>query len=100
MYQGELGYLTVGFTSSIANGILPNILRSFRQHYPKVKLTLREENSAFQIQGLRDRQTDIAFVYQTHALSEAHDLEVMPLLLESLVVLKLSGQWKGARHLR
>ena len=84
--QGELGYLTVGFTSSIANGILPNILRSFRQNSPEVKLILREENSAFQIQGLRDRQTDIVFVYQDPALCEARDLETMPLLQESLIV--------------
>ncbi|MBD2088341.1 LysR family transcriptional regulator [Microcoleus sp. FACHB-1515] len=88
IYQGELGYLTVGFTSSIANGILPNILQSFRQHYPQVKLILREENSAFQVQGLRDQQTDIIFVYQDQdlALAEASDLAVMPLTQEPLVV--------------
>lgn len=84
--QGELGYLTVGFTSSIANGILPSILRSFRQQYPEVKLILREENSAFQLQGLRDRQTDIVFVYADPVLSEAHDLKFMPLSQESLIV--------------
>ncbi|MBR8838220.1 MAG: LysR family transcriptional regulator [Stigonema ocellatum SAG 48.90 = DSM 106950] len=86
IHQGELGYLTVGFTSSIANGVLPNILRTFRQQYPEVKLILREENSAFQIQGLRDHQTDIIFVYQNYDFAEANDLEVMPLLQEKLVV--------------
>jgi DNA-binding transcriptional LysR family regulator len=86
IHQGELGSLTIGFTSSIANGVLPNILRSFRQQYPAVKLVLREENSAFQIQGLRDRRTDIVFVYQDPVLSEAYDLELMPLSQESLVV--------------
>lgn len=86
IYQGELGHLTIGFTSSIANGVLPNILRSFRQHYPQVKLILREENSAFQIRGLRDQQTDIIFVYQDLALTEASDLAIMPLSQEPLVV--------------
>ena len=86
IHQGELGSLTVGFTSSIANGVLPNILRVFRQQYPAVKLVLREENSAFQIQGLRDRRTDIVFVYQDPVLSEAYDLELMPLSQEALVV--------------
>jgi DNA-binding transcriptional LysR family regulator len=84
--QGELGYLTVGFTSSIANGILPNILRIFRQQYPEIKLILREANSAEQVQKLRDRQTDIVFVYQNLHLLAANDLEVMPLLQETLVV--------------
>ncbi|MBD2090011.1 LysR family transcriptional regulator [Microcoleus sp. FACHB-1515] len=97
IYQGELGYLTVGFTSSIANGVLPNILRSFRQHYPQVKLILREDNSAFQIQGLRDQQTDVIFVYQDSVLTEASDLIVMPLTQEPLIVVlpqehRLSGQ--------
>jgi DNA-binding transcriptional LysR family regulator len=86
IHQGELGSLTIGFTSSIANGILPNILRSFRQQYPAVKLVLREGNSAFQIQGLRDRQTDIVFVYQDPVPLEVHDLEFMRLSQESLVV--------------
>jgi DNA-binding transcriptional LysR family regulator len=86
IHQGELGYLTVGFTSSIANGILPNILRTFRQKYPEVKLILREENCRFQIQGLRDRQTDIIFIYQNFEADRAPDLEGISLLQEPLVV--------------
>jgi DNA-binding transcriptional LysR family regulator len=86
IHQGELGYLTVGFTSSIANGVLPNILRRFRQQYPAVKLLLREESSSFQIQALRDRQTDIIFIYQNHEVAEANDLAALPLLKEPLVV--------------
>ena len=87
--QGELGCLTVGFTSSMANGILPNILRIFRQSYPEVKLILSEENSVSQIQRLRDRITEITFFYQNRNcnLFEAKDLVVMPLLRESLVVI-------------
>jgi DNA-binding transcriptional LysR family regulator len=86
IHQGDLGYLTVSFTSSIANGILPNILQSFRQLYPEVKLILREENSAFQLQGLRDRKTDVMFAYQYHEIPDASDLKVMPLTQEALVV--------------
>jgi DNA-binding transcriptional LysR family regulator len=86
IHQGQSGYLTVGFTSSIANGVLPNILRTFRQQYPEIKLILREANSAEQVQKLRDRQTDIVFVYQNLHLLAANDLAVMPLLQETLVV--------------
>lgn len=84
--QGQLGSLSVGFTSAIANGILPNILQSFRRLYPEVKLILREQNSSFQIQMLRDRLTDIAFVYAPSELVEAHDLETLPLVQEPLVM--------------
>ncbi|MEG4072110.1 LysR substrate-binding domain-containing protein [Microcoleus sp. Pol14C2] len=84
--QGELGYLTVGFPSSIANGVFPEILRTFRQQYPEVQLILQEEHSAFLIQRLRDRQTDIIFLYLYHDISEANDLETMSLTQEPLVV--------------
>ena len=86
IHQGSLGYLTISFSSSIANGVMPDILRSFRQHYPAVKLILHEENMALQLQGLRDRKTDIVFAYQYLEGSGASDLEVMPLIQEPLVV--------------
>jgi DNA-binding transcriptional LysR family regulator len=85
IHQGELGHLTVGFTSSMANGILPNILRTFREHYPEINLILREESSGSQIQRLRDHQTDIAFVYQTPDLAEANDLKMILLSQQALV---------------
>jgi DNA-binding transcriptional LysR family regulator len=86
IHQGELGHLSIGFTSSIANGILPNILRTFRQQYPAVKLILREENSSMQLHGLRDRQTDVVFLYQDHQLLAATDLDIMLFRQEPLVV--------------
>jgi DNA-binding transcriptional LysR family regulator len=61
-------------------------LRTFRQHYPKIKLILREDNSAFQIERLRDHQTDVVFVYQNRDLTRAKDLKMMPLSQEMLVV--------------
>ncbi|HEY9762393.1 MAG TPA: LysR substrate-binding domain-containing protein [Trichocoleus sp.] len=86
IHQGEMGSLTVSFTSSMANGVLPDILRTFKQRYPDVKLILREENSVFQIQGLRERQTDIVFAHQYHQAAEASDLEGMVLMQEPLVI--------------
>jgi len=85
IHQGALGYLTVGFTSSIANGVFPEMLRTFRQRYPEVKLILQEEHSSSLIQKLRDRQTDIIFLYLYHEISEANDLETMSLTQEPLV---------------
>jgi DNA-binding transcriptional LysR family regulator len=85
IHQGELDHLTVGFTSSMANGVLPNILRTFRQHHPDTNLILREASSDSQIQGVLDHQTDIIFAYRTLALIEAKDLEVKSLSEETLV---------------
>jgi DNA-binding transcriptional LysR family regulator len=86
IHQGELGYLTISFTSSMANSILPDILRAFRERYPSVELILREENSASLIQGLRDRYTDITFIYKYRALPEVDNWGIITLDEQPLVV--------------
>jgi DNA-binding transcriptional LysR family regulator len=86
IHQGGLGHLSIGFTSAMANGLLPQILRQFSQRYPDVKLLLREETSRLQIQGLRDRTTDIIFTYQNVPRESAQDLRQVTLLQEALVV--------------
>lgn len=86
IHQGELGYLTISFTSSMANSVLPDILRAFRECYPSVELILREENSASQIQGLRDRYTDITFIYKYRALPEVDNWGIITLDEQPLVV--------------
>ncbi|MBD2326472.1 LysR family transcriptional regulator [Alkalinema sp. FACHB-956] len=58
--RGELGVLRLGMASSVANSILPDILRQFRDRYPFVTLELHELTAQQQIQALHDRQLDIA----------------------------------------
>lgn len=86
IHQGELGYLTVSFTSSTANGIFPELLRTFQQQYPEIKLILQEGNSAALIQRLRDRQTDIVFLYLYNEIFADNDFETISLTQEPLVV--------------
>jgi DNA-binding transcriptional LysR family regulator len=85
IHQGKVGSLSVGFTSSMANDILPDILRTFRQEYPNISLILREASSGFQIQALQDRQIDLAFVYQTPSMREIQNLEMSVLSQQTLV---------------
>jgi DNA-binding transcriptional LysR family regulator len=86
IHQGDLGCLTVSFISSIANSILPDILRQFRENHPSIKLILQEESTAFQIQRLRDRKTDVIFAYQYNEIVEASDLSIISLIQEPLVI--------------
>jgi DNA-binding transcriptional LysR family regulator len=86
IHVGELGYVVVGFTSSMANGVLPDILRTFQQDYPDVNLILREENSSVQIDRLRAGQADLVFIYQDYQTIQSEDLKVLPLPPEPLVV--------------
>jgi DNA-binding transcriptional LysR family regulator len=65
---------------------LPEILKTFRQQYPEVKLILQEENSTFLLQRLQDQQVDIIFLYLYSELAEANDLETMTLTYEPFVL--------------
>jgi len=81
---GETGRLVVAVNSSIANSLLPNILRVFRDRYPRVQLVLREIMSSQQAQQLRDRQIDLGF----DCLLSGNDtgLSFLPILQESIVI--------------
>jgi DNA-binding transcriptional LysR family regulator len=81
---GETGRLVVAVNSSIANSVLPNILRVFRDRYPRVQLVLCEIMSSQQAQQLRDRQIDLGF----DCLLNGNDagLSFLPILQESIVI--------------
>jgi DNA-binding transcriptional LysR family regulator len=88
IHQAESGYLTVGFTSSMANGVLPNILRTFKKEYPEIKLILSEEAGLDRISRLREQLVDIMFFYsEDRDFSEEKDLKIRRIGSESLVVI-------------
>lgn len=60
--RGEVGQLVVGFVSSAAYNILPNILRQFRCCVPGVSLELHELTTDQQLDWLRSGRLDIGFV--------------------------------------
>jgi DNA-binding transcriptional LysR family regulator len=70
--RGEMGRLTVGINTSIANSILPDILRAFRVRFPDVEFVLHELVSYQQLQELRAQQIDVGFVH-LHNLQKIND---------------------------
>ena len=87
IHQAESGYLTVGFTSSMANGILPNILQTFKKKYPEIKLILSEEVGSDRTSRLREQLVDIMFFYsEDRDFYEEKDLKIKKIGSESLVV--------------
>jgi DNA-binding transcriptional LysR family regulator len=60
--RGEAGQLAIGFVSSAAYNVLPEILRSFRDRYPQVALVLQELTTHQQLQELRSGRIDVAFL--------------------------------------
>lgn len=83
---GRIGTLNVGINSSIANSLLPQIMRYFIKQFPDVKLVLRELPYLEQIQQLQNHLLDVGFD-RTNNAKLYTDLEFVPILEESLVVL-------------
>jgi DNA-binding transcriptional LysR family regulator len=60
--RGEVGQLAIGFASSAAHNVLPEILQAFRTEFPNVTLQLRELTTDQQLQWLEQGRIDIGFV--------------------------------------
>src|SRR5271165_2443353 len=82
--RGEVGELSVGFSSSAPYTMLPAIIRNFRTRFAHVKLTLHERSTEDQIALLRAGAIDAGFVRAPSA-EEAVGLAITPILREPLV---------------
>ncbi|WP_421717993.1 LysR family transcriptional regulator [Algiphilus sp.] len=58
--QGGAGRLSISFVGSATLGPLPNLIKSYRSHYPKVELALATMNNAELERALIQREIDIA----------------------------------------
>lgn len=84
--RGEIGKLVVVVNTAIANSLLPDILRTFRNHYPNVELELKSMTIEEMIQGLRDASVDIGFEHLPNPYSDDKSLNFLPIVQESFVV--------------
>ncbi len=60
--RGEIGQLVIGFVSSAAYNILPDILRNFRNHVSGVNLELHELTTDEQLRWFQLGRIDVGFV--------------------------------------
>jgi DNA-binding transcriptional LysR family regulator len=60
--RGETGPLSIGFVPSLAHGLLPSVLRVFRQRFPDVQLFLSEMDSTAQIEQIAGHRIDFGFI--------------------------------------
>ena len=81
--QGEIGSLRIAFTASAMHTVLPNLLKQFRNGYPKVKLEMTELCTLDQVDALRTEIVDIGFL---HPPIEAPFLKLAALQGERLIV--------------
>ncbi|CAM4397728.1 LysR substrate-binding domain-containing protein [Zobellia nedashkovskayae] len=61
IHNGEAGELKIGFTHSVMQSILPEILIDIRQNLPNIKTILKELNNRDQYMRLQSGELDIGF---------------------------------------
>ncbi|WBO20743.1 LysR family transcriptional regulator [Sphingomonas abietis] len=94
--RGEIGGLTIGFTSSASfNPLVPGIIGRFRENFPGLSIALVEQTTARLLNSLADNTLDIAFLRP--ALGETDDLVTRRLPDEALWIAlparhRLAGQ--------
>ena len=61
--EGKIGRLTIGFTGSALNIVLPAAVRQFKQLYPQVDLTLKRLQTIEQVEALNNKQIDLGLLH-------------------------------------
>ncbi|MBC7398690.1 MAG: LysR family transcriptional regulator, partial [Mucilaginibacter sp.] len=61
IHNGEAGEIKIGYTHSIAQTILPRIIKEIQAQFPDVKTILREMNNNEQYRDLAEQKIDIGF---------------------------------------
>lgn len=79
---GYIGNLSIGFTETATQTVLPPLLRDFLKHYPKVEINLIELATEAQVTALNENTLDLAFL---HPPIDQRGLEVYPILKESFM---------------
>lgn len=59
---GEIGQIVVGYLASLAYSGITEILRAFRERFPRVELSLREMSPQAQLDALEAGQIDVGLV--------------------------------------
>lgn len=86
--KGELGKLTIGYTSLILCRLFPDILRLHRSLFPDVELILQDMVTFEQMQQLYTNTLDISFATHASFAITAMEQEMLaqePILFEPLV---------------
>lgn len=84
--RGDIGHLTIGFTKTATQTVLPSLLQGFLQCYPKVEVDLVELATEAQVAALNQDAIDLAFLHppidqrglQVHSISEESFIAVLP----------------------
>ncbi|CAN7304696.1 LysR family transcriptional regulator [Variovorax sp. LjRoot290] len=81
---GKLGTLRLSFVPSAALGVVPRLLRAFREDYPDVKLVLTGDTTSQQVAALLSGAIDVGIVVPP--LHDAGDFRIQPFCDQELTL--------------
>jgi DNA-binding transcriptional LysR family regulator len=93
----QTGHVSVGALHTMGPVDLSLVLAIFRQRYPAVELTVREQSSEELAEMLRVDELDLAFLSVTERI-ESHGLGLQQLISEELVVILPPSHPLGGRR--
>lgn len=82
--SGEQGQITLGFSSTAGNSILPRILRGFHERFPQVELVLRESTTHELLAEFSAHTVDVALL-RTPILNNC-DIELIQLATDHFML--------------
>ena len=82
--RGESVPLSIGFVPSLAHGLLPRVLRRFRQRFPDVQLFLNEMDSTAQVEQIAENRIDLGLI-GLGSPKEIPDMDIVTVAEERLV---------------
>src|SRR5216683_2129660 len=97
--RGEQGRMVVGFTSSAPFvPFVPQVIRAFRELYPRIALVLEETGTGEMVEALRHELIDAAFIRSP--APDPAGIEVHPLLEEAMMVALPAGHALAAASIK
>lgn len=82
-HAGHHGYLRIGLMGTLTQGPLPELLRTYRRRYPKVKIRVEEASFDDTLAGVSRGRLDVAFVIGD---PQIEGCDALPVWEEPLVV--------------
>ncbi len=89
--DASVGTVRLGLVDSVAVNWLPDIMKHFREQYPRVEVELKESTYNELVEDVTERQLDLAFVSYAAIRANKVPLQFIPLYQDRMVCVTPGG---------
>jgi DNA-binding transcriptional LysR family regulator len=95
LHNLQSGRIRIGANESTSLYLLPQLILSFREQFPKIKVEVSRQSSALLPRELRQRNLDFAIL---SFLPDDTELEATPIMRDELVLITSPQHWLAGRE--